>query len=523
MEAYLNQNFYGNQSYGVQAAATSYFGKDLDGADASPSTRSSPRSRSRRPSSTSCGTPIRECTVDGRGGRGVPGRQPRRPGGHRGRHPPQPGPGAHEDPRSVLSGKDHTAAEYEAAKTEPVILAAQVADHVEGAALRVAGPPRSSARILCGERTPTVREGGHGRLPGHHDARLEDAADRREVDVRRRPRHPTSRTRPRSGTLGIPKPDCAWLRDLRGHNIHNGAAGVMDYRTGEVLAYAGSGQLHAKGNKKFQPQFDVLFDGWRQPGSAIKPMNYVIGIDDQTLTASTMFMDVVTDFGRAAARRSCRPRRTASSAVPCACATRSSSRSTSRPSRPASSTASTTCSSATKDFGLSYPPGRPRSSSQSIGTLEIHPIDLISAYGTIANGGVLMPRHDDPRGARRPSGRQVWPAEGDKPAGKRGRQRQAAYIMTDILAGQHDQVRQPVLGRVADHRRRRQRGPARPRYKTGTTDDNQDVHAYGYLAPPEDPKTPGPRRRRLDGQLGQRRPTTASCRSNRRRRCGRGS
>ena len=30
MEAYLNQNFYGNQSYGVKAAAFGYFGKDLD-------------------------------------------------------------------------------------------------------------------------------------------------------------------------------------------------------------------------------------------------------------------------------------------------------------------------------------------------------------------------------------------------------------------------------------------------------------------------------------------------------------
>ncbi len=49
---------------------------------------------------------------------------------------------------------------------------------------------------------------------------------------------------------------------------------------------------------KFQPQFDVLADGWRQPGSSIKPIDYLIGIDDKTLTASTMLMDVVTDFGK---------------------------------------------------------------------------------------------------------------------------------------------------------------------------------------------------------------------------------
>src|SRR4029077_14501064 len=52
-----------------------------------------------------------------------------------------------------------------------------------------------------------------------------------------------------------------------------------------------------KGTRKFQPQFDVLADGWRQPGSAIKPIDYAIGIQDGTLTAATMFMDVTTTFG----------------------------------------------------------------------------------------------------------------------------------------------------------------------------------------------------------------------------------
>ena len=51
--AYLNQNFYGNSSYGVKAAAKGYFGKPLEGPHAGPVRRSSPRSRSRRRSSTS--------------------------------------------------------------------------------------------------------------------------------------------------------------------------------------------------------------------------------------------------------------------------------------------------------------------------------------------------------------------------------------------------------------------------------------------------------------------------------------
>ena len=78
---------------------------------------------------------------------------------------------------------------------------------------------------------------------------------------------------------------------------------MIDYRTGEVLAYVGSASYTSEGQRDtFQPQFDVLSDGWRQPGSAIKPIDYAIGIDDKTLTASTMLMDVVTDFGQVSAK-----------------------------------------------------------------------------------------------------------------------------------------------------------------------------------------------------------------------------
>ena len=43
----------------------------------------------------------------------------------------------------------------------------------------------------------------------------------------------------------------------------------------------------------------MLGDGWRQAGSAFKPFNYVTGINDKTMTAATMLMDVTTNFGGA--------------------------------------------------------------------------------------------------------------------------------------------------------------------------------------------------------------------------------
>ena len=72
----------------------------------------------------------------------------------------------------------------------------------------------------------------------------------------------------------------------------------MDYQTGEIVAYVGSAGYYRETTPRpqFQPQFDVLGDGWRQPGSAFKPFNYVTGINDGTMTAASMFMDVTTTF-----------------------------------------------------------------------------------------------------------------------------------------------------------------------------------------------------------------------------------
>ena len=55
--AYLNQNYYGNQSYGVKAAAQSYFGIDLSQDQSGPGGDPRRRCRSRRPTTTSSATP----------------------------------------------------------------------------------------------------------------------------------------------------------------------------------------------------------------------------------------------------------------------------------------------------------------------------------------------------------------------------------------------------------------------------------------------------------------------------------
>ncbi len=76
----------------------------------------------------------------------------------------------------------------------------------------------------------------------------------------------------------------------------------------------------------------------------------------------------------------------------------------------------------------------------------------------------------------------------------------AAAIITDILAGNTDTKVNPYWGKWAIYDGKTRRPAA---YKTGTTSDNRDVAAYGYLAPPADDTHAGARRRRLDGQQRQ--------------------
>ena len=110
----------------------------------------------------------------------------------------------------------------------------------------------------------------------------------------------------------------------------------------------------------------------------------------------------------------------------------------------------------------------------ALGVQEVRPVDLVTAYGTLANGGKEIPhttilaiKNTDGRGrpaAVRAAGRQA----GRQPAGRLHRDRHPGR--------QHQQERQPVLGQVRDHRarwppaRRRSR-PARtttPRTSTPT-------------------------------------------------------
>lgn len=477
--AYLNQNFYGNQTYGVKAAARGYFGKELKDLSLAQYAilAAIPKSPTKfdlvKNAEPVCRTEVAEGEECAEYDLVVPLESEivvRR---------------NHVldlmKTQSTLTGDRHQEAEYEAAKKEPVALRQQIsaswrAPHFVWQVRRELG------KILCPDDPDTcdIVDVGGFVVTTTLDWEMQRTTERWVYTASRAPqaKDPRAIFRQRA----IPQPEWGWLLNLRNRNIHNAAAAVMDYRSGEILAYVGSASYTSKGTKRFQPQFDVLADGWRQPGSSIKPIDYAIGIEDETLTAASMFMDVTTNFGgrfipTQADDRERGPVRLRSALqfslnIPAIKSTllmglehvfeRS------------------------KDFGLRYLPTALPVTSLGIGTLETHPIDMLGAYGTIANGGVRMPRTTISKIVDA-SGRTVWPNDSDPAKGERVIRREAAYIITDILAGNTQPKINPYWGEwaITDGNKRR---PAA--YKTGTTNDNKDVHAYGYLAPPKDKARP---------------------------------
>ena len=477
--AYLNQNFYGNQSYGVAAAAKSYFGKSL--ADLTLAQDAILAAIPQSPTQYDLIRNAQEICLDNV------------PAGTECTKFKLEVPAESEivqrrnrildlmKTRSVLSGAKHTTAEYEAAKSEPVDLAQQISATWKAPQF-VWQVRRQLGQIFCPQTPddcPQVDSGGY-RVTTTLDWKMQQVAEKWVYVAARGPntKNPTATLTARK----IPKAAQGWILGLRGHNINNAAAAVIDYRTGDVLAYVGSASYTSKGDVTFQPQFDVLSDGWRQPGSAIKPIDYAIGIDDKTLTASTMLMDVVTDFGNKytptqADKLERGPVRLRSALqfslnIPAI--------------KAGVVTGLDRLFSRTKDFGLTYPTTAIPVVSMGIGTLELHPIDLLGAYGTIADGGIRVPKRLITK-IMNSSGQTTWPDNSLPQKGVRVVSSGTAYIMTNILAGNTDTTVNPYWGKWAIYNGKTRRPAA---YKTGTTSDNRDVAAYGFLAPPDNPASP---------------------------------
>ena len=80
------------------------------------------------------------------------------------------------------------------------------------------------------------------------------------------------------------------VKKLKSAKVGNGAAVVIDTKTGEILAMVGSYDFNNVDYGKFNAS-----TGLRQPGSAIKPITYALAFE-KGYTASTLIMDLKTTF-----------------------------------------------------------------------------------------------------------------------------------------------------------------------------------------------------------------------------------
>ncbi len=281
--AYLNQNYYGNQSYGVKAAVQGYFGKPL--AEITPAEAAIIASLPKSPSNYDLvRNAIEECTT-------TVGEDEECPKAEL-IVPDTTTIVARRDSvldllaegRTPKSGTAFTPAEFRSAKDDRVLLASQVAPHWLAPHFVWAVRDELTAR-LCGADATTCPELERGglRITTTLDLRLQKIAEK-WVEASALVPHRANKAAA-AKALGFDEyPD--WLRNLQGKNLRNGALVALDYQTGELVAYVGSAKYYAtRSRPQFQPQYDVVGQGYRQPGSAFKPFNYAVGIDDGTLTA----------------------------------------------------------------------------------------------------------------------------------------------------------------------------------------------------------------------------------------------
>ena len=475
MEMYLNQVYYGNNAYGIWAAAMAYFGKDIsiptdpeyqgedqaDVREANELTLAEAALLAGLIRSPSDLDPTRVAVED-----------------------------ENEDGETVLVVPPEaeairvrgfvldkmleqgyiTADERAAVDEEPVVLAAQ--EEREYLAPHFVFAVRREAAELLGSEDRLDRDGLTITTTLDYEGYQESAEKWARVayDMSRLSEE---ELREEYGDEAL-----GWITTLQGRNINNDAIVTLNYRTGAVLAYVGSANFAGEATPEHQPEYDAAGQAFRQSGSAFKPITYLTGFERGAFTPATMFMDVegiiADDYTVPNAdRRERGPVRIRDALK----------YSLNIPAVKAQQIAGTDAVVEMGErLGLEWDPAHESVNvpSLTLGTIGVHQLDLAGAYAAIANGGVfaepyLIERIEDSEG------NLIYERSEDGPEPARVVSEAAAYLVTDILADNTDPEANALWGpRFA---LRTEDGGRRPAtLKTGTTNDFRDLQAFGYLA-----------------------------------------
>jgi membrane peptidoglycan carboxypeptidase len=278
-------------------------------------------------------------------------------------------------------------------------------------------------------------------------------------------------------------PALKWIKQLQKRNINNDALVTLNYRTGAVLAYVGSANYYGEATSAHQPAYDVVGQAYRQSGSAFKPITYATGFERGVITPATMLMDVqgVIAEGYTVPNASGNER----GPVRIRDALKYSWNIPVTKAQQLIGTQNVV--DMAEQLGLKWDPKQANDvavPSLTLGTIGVHMLDLAGAYGALANGGVLAEPFLITKITDR-DGNVIYDHSTDAPQPQRVLGEDAAYLVTNILADNTNPATNVIWGKRFQLLTDAGRRPAT--LKTGTTNDFRDLQAFGYLAPDPDP------------------------------------
>jgi membrane peptidoglycan carboxypeptidase len=467
LTAYLNQIFYGHGSYGVAAAATIYFGVT----DLNKLTPAQAALLAALPKSPTTLDPYRYAKPDKDGHLVVPPTAP---------------PVVRRDwilqNLSTSRWTSLTPTELSEAIAEPVVVAGDQRVHFQ--APHFSWQVRRQLEQILGGKD-AVETGGY-RVITTLDWKGQQLAEKWMTAAAIVPNvsHKAAAAFYRSAR--IPAADRRWIEALRGKDLHNGALVALDYTTGDVLAYVGSaGYYHDDmRSRKFEPKYDAAGDAARQPGSAWKPILYATAFEQHRLTPGSLLLDITAEFNQ---REKWAPRDADQLERGPVLVRKAIQYSLNVPAiRALQRVGNEAVADQSAKLGIRFTGGRTAflqsGLAGALGTVEVRPIDLTAAYGTLANGG----QYEAPRMILEidgPDGHVVWKAPESN--GRQAISAQSAYLVSNILSGNTDPRQNPIWSKVLQLKN----GPGRSRRpaaaKTGTANDARDLATYGFLAPPK--------------------------------------
>jgi membrane peptidoglycan carboxypeptidase len=262
------------------------------------------------------------------------------------------------------------------------------------------------------------------------------------------------------------------IANLQSFNVTNAAEVLIDYHTGAVRTLLGNAHPDTD-------QFDVATEGYRQPGSSFKPYVYVTAFE-QGVSPGQAVEDAPISIAHAD-QPPFTPHNysgTFNGHMTLRCALQNS---LNIPAvKVIEHVGVQNVVKTMKNMGITDYKGYPNES-MALGSLDLHLIDHTSAIGTFANGGIHVPYYTIQKVVFANT-HQVFKHPQDH--GTRVISPQLAYMMTDVLSDNDDRTPEfgycnPLNLRTDGTCY----GPILPSAaKTGTTDDFRDTWTVGYTS-----------------------------------------